>query len=218
MKLRVFLFSVLFFLADARLNAAIPALPAELGDGFAAAVGIACIFIPQSMPYTNKYPGTAICMDNGWLDEAIRQDAYGDESSLGWGVLYERSLNDIFSIRLREGLVVKNFYSNNVNMFITASDILFDYYFDHQGLHGANIGIGVGYANTVMTANNDQNVLLNFDMEYAQVSVGYKFNYGLFMLEPYFDWITPLSDTHQSQTRIIQAVIAMVGLNIGTAF
>jgi hypothetical protein len=219
MKLMIFLLLFLSLLAASRrLNASIISLPGELGDGFTVAVTLACIFIPQTMPYTNKYPDTMMCVDNGWLDEAIRQDLYGDEASLGWGVEFERAVNETFSIRFREGLVIKNFFTNNENMYITAQDFLVDYYFDHQGLHGFNIGAGFGFANTVSTINSDQTILLDFDAEYVHVFFGYKFNYGLFVLEPYFDWITPLSDTYQSQTRIIQAIIAMVGLNIGAAF
>jgi hypothetical protein len=227
MKLKSTLLSLFLLFASAGIATAaptIPVLPGELGDGIAIAAGLACIFIPQHMPYTNRYPDTAICMDNGWLDEAIRQDEYGDESSLGWGVVYERAINDTFSIRLRHGLVIKNFFSNTSttysgeNMYISADDVMLCYYFDHKGLHGLNVGLGFGFANTFDTISNDQTTILNFDMEYCQALIGYKFNYDCFMVEPYFDLIRPLSDTHQTQTRIIQAIIAMVGLNIGADF
>ncbi len=220
MNFRMFLFMVYVFIAFTLtdLNAAIISLPGELGDGIAVAALVTCIFIPQSMPYTNRYPDTSVCVDNGWLDEALRQDLYGDESSLGWGIEFEKAINETFSARFRQGLVIKNFYTNNENMYITAEDFMLDYYFDHQGLHGLNLGFGFGYANVVSTLNSDQTVILNFGIEYTQILIGYKFNYGLFMLEPYFDLMIPLSDTYQSQTRIIQLCVSMIGLNIGAAF
>lgn len=220
MKFKIILLLSLIVSAGAgtRLNASIIALPGELGDGIAIGTLVACIFIPQTMPYTNKYPTMMACVDNGWFDEANRQDLYGYETALGWGVEFETSINEMFSVRFREGLVVKNFTNDNdTNIYIPAYDFMLDYYFDHQGLHGLNLGFGFGYANSTTTAFNDTQIVSEFYIEYTQALIGYKFNYGQFMLEPYFNLIVPLNATYESQT-LIMPIIAMIGLNIGAAF
>jgi hypothetical protein len=220
MKFKIILLLALFAAASAgaKLNASIVPLWGETGDIIAIGTLITCIFIPQTMPYTNKYPTTMVCVDNGWFDEAVRQDLYGYETALGWGVEYETAINDTFSFRFREGLVVKNFTNaNDTNIYIPAYDFMLDYYFDHQGLHGLNLGFGFGYANSTTTAFNDTQIVSDFDIEYAQLLIGYKFNYGVFMLEPYFDLIVPINATYTSQT-LIEPIIAMIGLNIGAAF
>lgn len=218
MKTRVCVLSVLLSLsALTRSFAAESGIPSGVialsGDALAAAITIAACFIPQWTP-TNGYPKSAINIDMAFFDEAL------EVGGLGWGVSAEQAVNDSFSIKVRHGLFDREFdETRKVN--ITVSDIYLCYNFDHKGLSGFNLDFGFGYANPTDTVTGDKVAWMaanEYFIPYIAANLGYRFNFGNLMIEPYYNYIHPLVNTHFSETGIVWSYVDMIGLNIGAEF